>query len=144
MNIIYLYNNIFYKYLFFSFCSDIINADKPGQQEVLSSEPNRNGTIPKKISLGQYNFEKDSSPNYWSPIFQSLIRRTRMLKTAITISETPCIVEIYGVGITGRIFTEGSTAGKMFILEIYSVWNSQKFVVTLNVTDIKVYKLLYY
>jgi hypothetical protein len=53
------------------------------------------------------------------------------------VSDTNCIVHIYGLGITGRLFSEGSSAGKLLILEAYSIWNSTKYAIVLTMMQLR-------
>lgn len=53
------------------------------------------------------------------------------------ISDTNCIVHIYGLGINGRLLSEGSSAGKLLILEAYSIWNSTKYAIVLSMMQLR-------
>jgi len=53
------------------------------------------------------------------------------------ISDTNCVVSIYGLGINGRLFSEAGSCGKMLILEAYSIWNSKKYAVVMNIMQLR-------
>jgi hypothetical protein len=74
----------------------------------------------------------------WSTTFKSMIRRTKLLRRPATISETPCIVTVYGVGITGRLFSDGGGDHRVIYVEAYSIWNSKVYTLPLNMVQIKV------
>lgn len=80
----------------------------------------------------KYGNAKSIPPLYWSHSFQQLMRKTKLFRGFRLISETRCVVDVYGLGINGRIFSEGSTSGRLLIIECYSIWNSQKYVLVLT------------
>lgn len=65
------------------------------------------------------------------------IREKRIFRSPKIISETNCIVQIYGLGINGRLFSEGSSTGKLLILEAYSIWNSTKYFTVLTMLQLR-------
>jgi hypothetical protein len=73
----------------------------------------------------------------WSTTFKSLIRRSKLLRKCATISETPCVVTIYGVGINGRVFSDGGSDHRVIYIEAYSIWNSKLNTIALNMVQIK-------
>lgn len=74
----------------------------------------------------------------WSPALQSLVRKVKILSTVAVISHTYCMVDVFGFGISGRIFSEGANnVGRFLIIEAYSVWNSCKYVVMLPALTLK-------
>lgn len=62
---------------------------------------------------------------------------TYMCSTAQIISETNCVVEVFGVGFNGRLFSEGSSKPKFIVIEVYSIWNCQKYVAALNLLELR-------
>ena len=103
---------------------------KKNQSEMLSSK-----SVPAGLKLGKYKINVEVPPNFWSPQFQSLIRKTKLMRCTKYISETYCVIDVYGIGINGRIFSSGP--GKMIIIEAYSTWNSEKHIVVLTVPMLK-------
>lgn len=60
-----------------------------------------------------------------------------LCSTAQMISETNCVVEVFGVGFNGRLFSEGSSKPKFIVIEVYSIWNCQKYVAALNLLELR-------
>ena len=89
------------------------------------------------VALGKYAPNPQIPPFYWSSAFQSLIRKQRLLRCFRCISESYCVVDVYGIGITGRVFSEGSNSGRMIVIEAYSHWNSEKHVVLLPFVELR-------
>ena len=74
----------------------------------------------------------------WSPAIQKLLRKVRLLSTIAVISHTYCVVEVYGFGISGRIFSEGAiNQGRYLLVEVYSVWNSLKYTAMISAVALK-------
>jgi len=92
-------------------------------------------SVPSGLKLGKYKINMEVPSSFWSPQFQSLIRKTKMLRCTKYISETYCVIDIYGIGINGRIFSGGP--GKMIIIEAYSTWNSERHLIILTVPMLK-------
>ena len=53
------------------------------------------------------------------------------------ISETRCLVNIYGLGISGRVITNSGKTSKSIIIEAYSVWNSTNYLLQLTMPRLK-------
>ena len=88
------------------------------------------------IKLGRYK-KTDSSPLIWASIEgsqQSMARRQRILRTSMAISDTRCIISIYGTGIQGRLM---SGQPSLVEIECYSVWNSEMYKIQLNDKEMK-------
>jgi hypothetical protein len=90
------------------------------------------------LELGKYKSIDSSSPLFWDKGFQAFIRESRLYRIAKIVSDTPCIVSIYGQGINGRVLSNGSSAGKLIILEAYSIWNSEKYMRIMSIMDLRV------
>ena len=105
------------------------------QNEILcSNDPAQDRTREEMKKMGKYQFDANIPPNYWSPQFQSLIRKTKMFRTTKYISETYCVIDVFGIGISGRVSGSGA---RMIILEAYSTWNSHKHVLVLTVPQLR-------
>jgi hypothetical protein len=78
------------------------------------------------LALGQYPPYK-SRPMYWSNTIHQFTRKTRLTRKMCTISDTLCMLEVYGIGMQGRITPEGVTSAKMLVVEAYSFWNSARY-----------------
>lgn len=100
------------------------------QRDILNSIPDPLDRA--KLKPGKYDNTVSIPPLYWSPAFQNLIRKSKLFRTSAIISETDCVVDIFGIGINGRVFAEGSTSGRLMVVEAYSVWNSSKYVLALS------------
>jgi hypothetical protein len=48
------------------------------------------------------------------------------------------VADIYAIGVNGRVFTEGSSQGKMFIVEAFSKWNATKYSLVISATELKI------
>lgn len=66
-----------------------------------------------------------------------LYSERRLYRAPRIISDTSCVVSVYGIGINGRLFSEGSSAGKLLVLEAYSIWNCCKYAIVLNLMQIR-------
>ncbi len=87
--------------------------------------------------LGKYP-KKILPPLYWAPSYQNYTRKMRLLRHCCTISETVCIVDVYGYGINGRLFSAGGpNSGKSLIIQAYSKWNSKKHEIYMDIMDVK-------
>ena len=85
------------------------------------------------LALGRYPSKKPC-PLQWSPVHQKLVRKQRLLRKSYLVSETRCIVSVYGIGVTGRLIATGP---RIIILECLSIWNSELFVKHLTVQDLR-------
>ena len=95
--------------------------------DILSSyDPHPVAPQDPPLRLGKYAKNQPIPSFYWSPAFQALCRKQRLLRAFRYISETYCLVDVYGVGVSGRVFAEGSSAGRMLVFEAYSFWNCEK------------------
>lgn len=89
------------------------------------------------LNLGKY-VQKDSvSKMFWAPEYQTMLRENRLLRQAAVISDTNCIVEIHGVGFNGRMFSEGASSPKFLVIEVYSLWNCQKYELVLTIMQLR-------
>ncbi len=107
------------------------------QNEILcdpKNDPQQVRARAETKNMGKYYHDTNIPPNYWSPQFQSLIRKTRMFRTAKYISETYCVIDVFGIGISGRVAGSGT---RMIILEAYSTWNCQKHVLVLTIPQLR-------
>ncbi len=109
-----------------------------GEAEEKGSSPDKkkrgllvSKSVPKGLKLGKYHINTQVPPNFWSPQFQQLIRKTKLMRCTRYISETYCVIDVYGIGISGRVFSGGP--GRMLIIEAYSTWNSEKHIMILTV-----------
>ena len=53
------------------------------------------------------------------------------------ISETCCFVNVYGLGIAGRLMANSGKTARMVIVEAYSIWNSTTYTLTLTIPKLK-------
>lgn len=89
------------------------------------------------LHLGKYRHVESVSKMFWAPEYQTMLREQRLLRQAAIISDTNCIVEIFGVGFNGRIFSEGAQSPKFLVVEVYSIWNCQKYQLVLTVLQLR-------
>ena len=120
------------------------------QRAILNSEPSSSSSSSKpSLALGIYpqngddktkkkKSQRQLGPLVWSPALQMVARKTHLRTVATVISHTHCITKVFGFGISGRLFSEGgNNAGKFLILEVYSVWNSLKYVMMISALQLK-------
>ena len=87
--------------------------------------------------LGSYRQNQGLGPLAWTSIEGSEIsmqRRQRIYRTSMVISETRCIVTIYGVGIQGRLI---SGQPSLISIDCYSIWNSQMCQIEISDKEVK-------
>ena len=86
------------------------------------------------LRLGEYEGEggDHQSTLYWAKEFHNVVREQRIIRQAAIISDTNCIVDVFGIGINGRIFSDGSHTGRLLVVEVFSLWDCKKH--TLNMT----------
>ena len=84
------------------------------------------------LKMGKYNMAQEVPENYWAPQFQTFMRRQKLLRCMRYISETYCVIDVYSLGINGRVFSAG-VPGRMLIVEAYSTYSNQKSVIMLTV-----------
>eukprot|EP01038_Epipyxis_sp_PR26KG_P006706 gene6706-9198_t len=90
------------------------------------------------LRLGHYDLSNLSTNLFWSPEFRNIVREKRLLRKCAIISDTSSIISIYSLGIDGRLFSANNNInGRMLILEAYSVWNSQRYFITLSLQYLK-------
>lgn len=107
-------------------------------QRPIINEKGNDIVSPKfSIPLGKYKQVDTTSKQFWAKEYQTMLREVRLMRTAAIISETNCIVEVHGVGFSGRMFSEGSTSPKLLVIEAYSIWNSQKYTLVLTVMELR-------
>jgi hypothetical protein len=104
-----------------------------GRAIMKSDEIAEIATEKEAVDLGCYLSESMSNL-MWAPTSQNLIRRQQLVRTSSLISETRCIVSIYGVGITGRLV---SVQPSVITIEAYSIWNSEKYTLELTGKELK-------
>jgi hypothetical protein len=90
-----------------------------------------------ELPLGKYKKVETVSKQFWAKEYQTMLRECLLLRHAAIISDTNCIVEIFGVGFTGRLFSDGGTSPKLLVIEVYSIWNSQKYNLVLTVMELR-------
>jgi hypothetical protein len=61
-----------------------------------------------------------------------------LLRMSAVISDTHCFVNIFGLGVAGRITAPGGTTNRMLLIEAYSVWNSTIYSLPLHIPQLKV------
>jgi hypothetical protein len=54
------------------------------------------------------------------------------------ISDTHCFVNIFGLGVAGRITAPGGASNRMLLIEAYSVWNSTLYSLPLRIPHLRV------
>ena len=87
-------------------------------QRDIVNQAGRADLFPKfALKLGRYGPINTPSSLFWSAGFQSMIRENILLRKPCIISDTNCIVTVYGLGINGRIVSSGANDGKMIIIE---------------------------
>jgi hypothetical protein len=90
-----------------------------------------------ELLLGKYKMVETVSKQFWAKEYQTMLRECLLLRHAAIISDTNCIVEIFGVGFTGRLFSDGGTSPKLLVIEVYSIWNCQKYTLVLTVMELR-------
>ena len=73
----------------------------------------------------------------WHQNCKTFVRTVRLARESFKISETSCLIDIYGTGINGRLFAGGKGSGQMIKMDIFSFWNSEKFTFSFTLADIK-------
>lgn len=83
--------------------------------------------------LGKY-YKRSTEPtsSMWAESMQSFVRRQHLYRTSWVISDTPCIVDVYGLGVSGRVVATGPSK-RVLIIEALSLWNSQKYSIVLKI-----------
>lgn len=105
------------------------------QREVLNKTPrHQEGPTLKKGAYPPPPLEPP--PLMWAPALQSMVRRQLLLRTGWIVSDTHCIVEVFGVGVCGRVVATGQTK-RMLIIEVFSTWNCKKYSMVVKVNQIK-------
>lgn len=118
---------------------DILNlpntvVENDGQQTDNTFHPHKRVDEDTPLKLGKYNKSKIYSnlPMIWSNPLQSMVRKNLLHTCSMTISDTPCIMEIFGVGMAGRIVADG-----VMVVEAYSPWNSLTYTLQLTFFDLR-------
>jgi hypothetical protein len=62
----------------------------------------------------------------------------RLLRTAAVISDTHCFVDIFGLGVAGRLLAPGGPTSRLLLVEAYSVWDSTTYSITIHIPHLKV------
>ena len=62
----------------------------------------------------------------------------RLLRTAAVISDTHCFVDIFGLGVAGRVLAPGGPTNRLLLVEAYSVWDSVTYTITIHIPHLKV------
>jgi hypothetical protein len=68
------------------------------------------------LNLGKYHPVTSISKQFWAPEYQTLLREKQLLRKAAIISDTNSIIQVYGVGFAGRMFSEGSSSPKIIFI----------------------------
>jgi len=95
------------------------------------------GTGGVGVGLGRYDeFHGAVTKNLlWAPRYQQLLRKKRFFRVAKMVSETYCIIDVFGLGAgTGRLF---GASPMLLILECYAVWNSEMHIMTLDMVKVR-------
>lgn len=91
----------------------------------------------RALKLGLYPKLPPNPALHWSPTLQTLLRKRRITRTAIVISDTHCFVDIYGLGVSGRVLAPGAPTSRMLLMEAYSIWDSTKYTMQVAVPLLK-------
>ena len=98
------------------------------QRDMLTGEtPEATLKEKRALKLGKYPKLPPNPTLQWSPVLQTLLRKRRITRTAIVISDTHCFVDIYGLGVSGRVLAPGAPTSRLLLIEAYSVWDSTKY-----------------
>jgi hypothetical protein len=108
------------------------------QRDMLTGETPEAALKEKRaLKLGLYPRLPPNPALQWSPTLQTLLRKRRIMRTAIVISDTHCFVDIYGIGVSGRVLAPGAPTSRMLLIEAYSVWDSTKYTMQVAVPLLK-------
>lgn len=107
------------------------------QRNILNSDPNKK-TDKTKLKLGEHKKLNQFPPLTWCQPLQTSLRKRSLLRVAAVISDTHCFVNVYGLGVAGRITAPGGNTNRMLLIEAYSVWNSTIYFVPIPIPQLKV------
>lgn len=98
------------------------------QRDMLTGEtPEATLKEKRALKLGLYPKLPPNPALQWSPSLQTLLRKRRITRAAMVISDTHCFVDVYGIGVSGRVLAPGAPTSRMLVIEAYSVWDSTKY-----------------
>jgi len=109
------------------------------QRQILLSDSgadNDYNTYKDMVRNKKYETETELANSTWHSSCKTFVRTVRLARESFRVSETNCLVTIYGTGVNGRLFgSKGS--GQMIKMDIFSFWNSEKFSFSFTLADIK-------
>mmetsp|Transcript_8681 Transcript_8681/g.12959 ORF Transcript_8681/g.12959 Transcript_8681/m.12959 type:complete len:1038 (-) Transcript_8681:53-3166(-) len=103
---------------------NILNKDPPTEKK-------------NELALGEHSKPPSHPPLLWCPALQTALRKRRILRQAAVISDTHCFVDIYGLGVAGRVLAPGSATNRLLLIEAYSVWDSTTHSLVLHIPQLK-------
>lgn len=81
----------------------------------------------------KYGIKKDLTKNNQNRPF---VRTGRIARVSFRISDTSCLVDVYGTNINGRLFG-GKGTGQNIQMNIFSFWNCQKYSLSFTIGDVR-------
>ena len=105
------------------------------QREVLNKTPRSQALPPLK--LGKYPPRPTDPPSLmWAPELHAMVRKQQLFRTGWIISDTHCVVDVFGIGVCGRVVATGQTK-RLLIVEVFSSWNCQKYSIVIKINQLK-------
>ena len=105
-------------------------------QEISNNQPDIEEQDETAVQFGRYKPNEGLGSLMWASVEGSAIsmsRSQRIDRKCMVISETKCIVSIYGMGIQGRLI---SGQPSLITIDCYSIWNSERHKIELDDKEI--------